>query len=120
MTHRMPGGMIARAVTRLLGLRRLLIAIALTSGFPLACATMGVAGDTVSFVVETNVPDAMVWVDDRLVGSVATVRASGTRLRVGFHRVEIRHPEHYSFFKEIDPKRGEPVVVRAELHALVQ
>jgi len=86
----------------------------------LACTTMGAAGYSVALRVETNVPDAIVWVDDRLVGTAASLISSGTRLRVGFHRVEIRHPSHYSFFTEVDPKRGEDVVIRAELHELVQ
>ena len=86
----------------------------------LACTTMGAAGESVALRVETNVPDAIVWVDDRLVGTAASLVSSGTRLRVGFHRIEIRHPSHYSFFTEVDPKRGEDVVVRAQLHELVQ
>jgi len=86
----------------------------------LACTTMGAAGNSVALRVETNVPDAMVWVDDRLVGTAASLVSSGTRLRVGFHRVEIRHPSHYSFFTEVDPKKGEDVVIRAQLHELVQ
>lgn len=85
-----------------------------------ACTTLGAAGDSVAFRVETNVPDAMVWVDDRLVGSAASLVTSGTRLRVGFHRIEIRHPSYYSFFTEVDPKKGEDVVVRSNLHELVQ
>jgi hypothetical protein len=86
----------------------------------LACTTMGAAGDSVALRVETNVPDAIIWVDDRLVGTAASLVSSGTRLRVGFHRIEIRHPSHYSFFTEVDPKRGEDVVIRAQLHELVQ
>ncbi|HEY8925631.1 MAG TPA: PEGA domain-containing protein [Polyangia bacterium] len=93
-------------------------ALALAPG--LACTTMGAAGDSVALRVETNVPDAIVWVDDRLVGTAASLTSSGTRLRVGFHRIEVRHPSHYSFFTEVDPKRGEDVVIRAQLHELVQ
>ena len=44
----------------------------------------------------------------------------GTRLRIGFHRVEIRHPTHYSFFAEIEPKPGDDLVIRADLHELIQ
>src|SRR5699024_9527490 len=84
------------------------------------CTTMSAAGDSVAFRVETNVPDAMVWVDDHLVGTAASLVSSGTRLRVGFHRIELRHPSHYSFFAEVDPKKGEDVLLRAPLHELVQ
>lgn len=84
------------------------------------CATMTVGGDSVPFRVQTNVVDATVWVDDRLVGSAASLATPGTRVRVGFHRVEIRHPTHYSFFKEIEPKKGDDVVIHADLHELLQ
>lgn len=86
----------------------------------LGCTSMRAAGDSVPLRVETNVPDAIVWVDDRLVGTAASLVSSGTRLRVGFHRIEVRHPAHYSFFTEVDPKRGEDVVIRAQLHELLQ
>ena len=94
----------------------LALLLALLVGLAAACAPMGASGDSVAFRVETNVPDAMVWVDDHLVGSVTSLSTSGSRLRVGFHRVEVRHPTHYPFFKEVEPKKGEEVVIRAELH----
>jgi len=106
------------AAARMLACLNLAASVFLAQG--LACTTMGAAGESVALRVETNVPDAIVWVDDRLVGTAASLVASGTRLRVGFHRIEIRHPSHYSFFTEVDPKRGEDVVVRAQLHELVQ
>jgi hypothetical protein len=108
----------ARAVWRVV----LLVGVGLAGsvGVGNGCATMRPGGDSVPFRVETNVADATVWVDDRLVGSALSLAASGTRVRVGFHRVEIRHPTHYSFFKEIDPKNGDDVVIRADLHELLQ
>lgn len=85
-----------------------------------ACATLGKPKDMVPFRVEGNVPDATVWVDDQLVGSVTAVAKQGTFLRAGFHRVEVRHPDYYSYFAEVTPKQGEPVLIHAELHALLQ
>jgi len=85
-----------------------------------ACATLGQPKILVPFRVEVNVPDATVWVDDQLVGSVTAVARQGTFLRAGFHRVEVRHPDYYSFFAEVTPKQGEPVLIHAELHALLQ
>jgi len=106
------------ACLRALACLNLVAAVMLAPG--LGCRTMGAAGDSVALRVETNVPDAIIWVDDRLVGTAASLVSSGTRLRPGFHRVEVRHPSHYSFFTEIDPKKGEDVVIRAQLHELVQ
>lgn len=93
--------------------------VAMAVGF-VACATIGSPRDSVPLRVEVNVPDATVWVDDHLVGSVAVLSRPGTFLRLGFHRIEIRHPDYYSFFDEIQPKAGEAVLIHAELHALVQ
>jgi hypothetical protein len=98
-------------------MQRFLPVIAL--GF-VACATLGSPNNSVPFRVEVNVPDATVWVDDHLVGSVATLSRDGTFLRVGFHRVEFRHPDYYSVFQEVQPQRGKPVLIHADLHALVQ
>ena len=86
----------------------------------LSCATVGPPKDAVSFRVEVNVPDATVWVDDHLVGSALVLARDGTFLRAGFHRVEVRHPDYYSFFTEVQPKQGEPVLIHADLHALLQ
>jgi len=85
-----------------------------------ACATLGAPKDTVPFRVEVTVPDATVWVDDQLVGPATVLARDGTFLRAGFHRVEVRHPDYYSYFTEVTPKQGEPVVIHAELHALLQ
>ncbi|HEY4188514.1 MAG TPA: hypothetical protein VGP07_25795 [Polyangia bacterium] len=93
--------------------------LALVVGF-VSCATIGSPRNSVPFRVEVNVPDATVWVDDHLVGSVAVLARAGTFLRVGFHRVEIRHPDYYSFFEEVQPKSGENILIHADLHALVQ
>jgi hypothetical protein len=113
---------------RLMAAARALSGVALLAAVALAgavgavggCATLTPGGDSVPFRVETNVADATVWVDDRLVGSAVSLATPGTRVRIGFHRVEIRHPTHYSFFKEIEPKSGDDVVIRADLHELLQ
>jgi len=97
--------------------RFLLVAIAVGL---VSCATLGSPKNSVPFRVEVNVPDATVWVDDHLVGSVAVLTGTGTFLRLGFHRVEIRHPDYYSYFKEVEPRAGEGVLIHADLHALVQ
>jgi hypothetical protein len=86
----------------------------------LGCATIGSGVASVPLRVEVNVVDATVWIDDHLAGSAMALSKPGTRLRVGFHRVEIRHPAYYSFFTEIKPAVGDDVVVRAQLHELVQ
>jgi len=99
----------------------LALAPALFAGaaFP-GCATLGAPKDVVPFQVDVNVPDATIWVDDHLVGSASVLAKGGTFLRAGFHRIEVRHPDYYSYFTEVTPKHGEPVLIHAQLHALLQ
>ena len=56
--------------------------------------------------VESNVPDATIWVDDVLVGTVAAWAREGRHIRAGFHRVEIRAPGYYSVFQEVEQPDG--------------
>ena len=105
------------SIRRRIGVLFLLATMATGGG---GCATIGSGAPTVPLRVEVNVADATVWIDDHLVGSAMTLSKPGTRLRVGFHRVEIRHPAYYSYFTEIKPVAGDDVVVRAQLHELVQ
>jgi len=97
-----------------------LLLLAATATGSASCATIGAGPPTVPLRVEVNVVDATVWIDDHLAGSAMSLSKPGTRLRVGFHRVEIRHPAYYSYFTEIKPVAGDDVVVRAQLHELVQ
>jgi hypothetical protein len=74
----------------------------------------------VAFRVESNVPDATVWVDDQLLGRAADWTRDGRYIRGGFHRVELRHPAYYSVYQEIEPLDGGQAVIRAELHPLLE
>jgi hypothetical protein len=85
-----------------------------------ACATMSPAGGAVAFRVDSNVPDATVWIDDVLVGTTTDWARDGKHIRPGFHRVEIRHPGYYSFFQEIDLPDGGQTIIKAQLRPLVE
>jgi hypothetical protein len=82
-----------------------------------ACATFGRSAGT--FQVECNVPDAMVIIDDVLVGRVSEWSRPGRQIRPGFHRIEIRHPSYFSHYAEIELSDGGGQVVKAELHPLL-
>ena len=69
--------------------------------------------------VETNVPDATVWVDDVLVGKAADWSRDGRHIRPGFHRVEVRAPGYYSVFQEIEQPEGGQAAIRADLKPLL-
>jgi hypothetical protein len=84
-----------------------------------ACATWK-SNDAIGLRVECNVPDATVWVDDVLVGTASSWKAEGKFIRSGFHRIEIRHPGHYSHFQEIDLPSGGKLTITAKLEPLVE
>jgi hypothetical protein len=73
-----------------------------------------------AFRVDSNVPDATVWIDDVLIGKVSDWSKEGLHIRSGFHRVEIRHPGYYSFFQEVELPEGSQAVVKAELRQLIE
>jgi hypothetical protein len=80
----------------------------------------GLGENAIAFRVECNVPDATVWVDDVLVGKVSDWKSDGRHIRAGFHRIEIRHPNYYSFFQEVELPGGSNVVVNAKLRELIE
>jgi hypothetical protein len=78
------------------------------------------AASGVAFRVESNVPDASIWIDDVLVGQASQWQRDGRFIRPGFHRVEIRHPNYFSVFQEIDFPPGAGATVQAHLQPLIQ
>jgi len=84
-----------------------------------SCAHTGSTNGIV-FRVDSNVPDATVWIDDVLVGKASDFKKDGRQIKPGFHRVEIRHPNYYSFFQEVELPAGSRVVVNARLRELVE
>jgi hypothetical protein len=97
---------------------RCIVLAALVAVF--ASCGYGLSAPAIGFRVESNVPDATVWVDDVPIGTTRDWSVPGRQIRAGFHRVEIRHPGYYSFFQEIDQPAGKVVVVNAQLHELVE
>ncbi len=71
-------------------------------------------------LVVCSVPQAGVWVDDLLVGRASEFTSKGRTVRAGFHRVEIRHPDYFAHFCEVDVAAGTRAVVTAELRPLLQ
>jgi hypothetical protein len=83
------------------------------------CAT-AIPYGAISMRVDSNVPDASVWVDDVLVGRVTDWAKDGRHIRSGFHRIEIRHAGYYSYFQEVELAEGAHTVVKARLHPVVE
>jgi hypothetical protein len=98
---------------------RLLLAGALFLVSAVSCAHT-LDANAIAFKVQCDVPDATVWVDDVLVGKVADWKGDGKHIRAGFHRIEVRHPNYYSFFQEVELPGGSHVVVNAKLRELIE
>jgi hypothetical protein len=81
----------------------------------MACASVPPPRPRATLAVACNVPDASLWIDDAFMGTVSTFR-KGAPMPVGFHRIEIRHPAHFSFFAEVNPQEGEVIRIPAVLH----
>jgi hypothetical protein len=80
-----------------------------------ACATVP-PRPRARLTVTCNVPDASLWIDDAFAGT-ASMWAKGAAIPAGFHRVEVRHPGHFSFFAEINPRAGEVIGLNVVLQA---
>jgi hypothetical protein len=95
--------------------RRLIVAVAIltVSG----CATFG--RPAANFTLECNVPEAVLFIDDVLVGRASEWAPPGRPIRPGFHRIEVRHPGYFPYYAEIDLADGGAAVVKADLHALL-
>jgi hypothetical protein len=74
----------------------------------------------VTLHVEANVPEATIWVDDVLIGTVSAWAREGRHIRAGFHRVEIRAPGYYSVFQEVEQPEGGRADVKATLRPLLE
>jgi PEGA domain len=82
-----------------------------------ACATVPPPAGNLQ--VKCNVPEAVVLIDDVLVGRADEWGPPGKAIRPGFHRVEIRHPGYFSYYEEIQLGDGGGAVVTASLHPLL-
>ena len=69
----------------------------------LACraapSTGGVAGDSLVYIT-SNVGDAHVYVNGRLIGPVRGLVA-GIAVDPGLHRIELRHDDYFSRYAEV-------------------
>jgi hypothetical protein len=99
--------------------RPLVLAATLLFALAASCAH-SLSDSAIAIRVECNVPDATVWIDDVLVGRVSDWKGDGRQIRAGFHRIEIRHPNYYSFFQEVELPGGSHVVVNAKLRELIE
>ena len=69
---------------------------------------------TAVLVVRCPVPDAALWIDERLHGEVGRLGA-GVRLPAGEHQIELRHDAHHTRFAEVSLAPGERKLLELSL-----
>lgn len=82
------------------------------------CATLHSEGNA-TVRVQCNVPEAVVLLDDAVAGRAVEFSKQDKAIRPGFYRVEIRHPNYYPYFIEINVPEGGTAAIKAELHPLL-
>lgn len=105
----------SRAVMTLCGLAMLACAVWTGAGCggPPQPAPRFSASDAV-VLVQTNVPDAELWVDERFVAPVSALEG-GMALPPGTHRIEVRHPLYHTFYETLTVRARERSTVDARL-----
>jgi len=77
-------------------------------------APKGPAGGDAVLFVKSNVSDAQIWVDGRLVGPLSAVHA-GIAVDPGRHRLELRHDDYFSRYVELDLRKSERKKLQLEM-----
>jgi len=65
--------------------------------------------------VISSVPDAVLYVDERLKGPVRTFEKRYVYLEPGTHRLMLEHPDHFSELVEIEIQPNMAMAVRVEM-----
>jgi hypothetical protein len=74
----------------------------------------GFSANDAVILVQSNVPDAELWVDERFVGPVGALEG-GVALRPGTHRIEVRHARYHTFYETLTVQARERSTLEARL-----
>lgn len=61
---------------------------------------------TGGLVVVSDPPDAMLFVDDKYVGTVASLKGKAVMLAKGTHRIEVRRDGYFAHYAEVTVAKG--------------
>jgi hypothetical protein len=86
---------------------------------PPPAANDAVAPDDAVLYIKTNLADADLYVDGRLVGRIGFFTRRGVAVMAGTHRLELRHDDYFSTYLEVVLKRAERKQVDMELWAIL-
>ena len=84
--------------------RALLVVSWLTACAPGAAANRVTSGASIIYIT-SNVGDAQVYVDGRFIAPLDALRG-GVAVAPGAHRVELRHDDYFSSYREVQVGRS--------------
>ena len=77
-------------------------------------ARSGISPDDAIVHVESNVPGAELWVNERFIGPVGAL-AGGVALSPGAYRIEVRHQRYHTFYASLAVQADERLTLEAVL-----
>jgi hypothetical protein len=97
-------------------------ALLVVSWLTLACgpkiAARGVTSGDAIVYIRSNVRDAQLYVDGRLVAPLDVLRG-GVAVEPGAHRFELRHEDYFSSYLELQLARAERKRIAIEMAAIL-
>ncbi|HET9626488.1 MAG TPA: hypothetical protein VFP84_34235 [Kofleriaceae bacterium] len=97
--------------------RAVVLAIALAACGP-KIGPNGVTSDDAIVVIQSNVRDAQVFLDGRLVAPLEALRG-GVAMEPGAHRLELRHEDYFTRYVELTVARAERKRLTVDLAAIL-
>lgn len=82
------------------------------------CASLRFGGQAV-LRIDANVLEASVFINDAYVGIVRDWAVDGRLVRPGFLRIEIRHPERFTHYQDVELTKGDAVRLQVTLRPLL-
>ncbi|MDX2023999.1 MAG: hypothetical protein SF187_27415 [Deltaproteobacteria bacterium] len=83
------------------------------------CASLRFEG-AAALRIDCDVAAAQVFIDDAYVGQAEEWSVDGRLVKPGFHRLEIRYPDRYTHYEELELAKGDAVRVRANLRPVLE
>lgn len=99
--------------------RSLVLAAALAACGPPPAPSSEVTPNDAILYIKTNVADADLYVDGRLVGRIGMLGRGGVAVEAGTHRLELRRDDYFSTYLEVVLARAERRHVDMELWAIL-
>jgi hypothetical protein len=78
----------------------------------------GVTSDDAIVYVKSNVRDAQVYIDGRFVAPLNAL-GGGVAVEPGAHRLELRHEDYFSSYRELQLARAEHKKIAMEMAAIL-